>query len=50
MVAAIADVEGLTVLHYDDDFDIIAVITGQPTEWVVAPGTVWSKASYGSPN
>lgn len=40
MVAAIADVEGLTVLHYDADFDMVAAITGQPTEWVVAPGTV----------
>jgi predicted nucleic acid-binding protein len=40
IVAAIADVEGLTVLHYDSDFDIIAAITGQPTEWVVARGTV----------
>lgn len=40
MVAAIADIEGLTVLHYDADFDIVAAITGQPTEWVVEPGTV----------
>lgn len=40
MVAAIADVEGLTVLHYDADFDLIAAITGQATEWVVEPGTV----------
>ncbi len=38
-VAAAAQVEGLTVLHYDGDFDLIAAITGQPTEWVVAPGT-----------
>lgn len=40
MVAATADVEGLTVLHYDADFDMVAAITGQPTEWVVEPGTV----------
>jgi len=39
MVAAVAQVEGLTVLHYDRDFDLIADITGQPTEWVVPPGT-----------
>lgn len=39
MVAAVAQVEGLTVLHYDGDFDLIAAITGQPTEWVVPPGT-----------
>lgn len=40
IVAAVADVEGLTVLHYDADFDVVAAITGQPTEWVVEPGTV----------
>lgn len=40
LVAAIADVEGLTVLHYDGDFDIVAEVTGQPTEWIVSPGTV----------
>ncbi len=39
LVAALADVEGLTVLHYDRDFDVIADITGQPTEWVVPAGT-----------
>jgi predicted nucleic acid-binding protein len=40
LVAAIADVEGLTVLHYDGDFDIVAEVTGQPTEWIVSSGTV----------
>jgi predicted nucleic acid-binding protein len=30
MVASVADVEGLTVLHNDGDFDIIAAITGLP--------------------
>jgi hypothetical protein len=40
LVAAIADVEGLTVLHYDGDFDIVAEVTGQPMEWIVSPGTV----------
>ncbi|MBW3601585.1 MAG: hypothetical protein KY434_02660 [Actinobacteria bacterium] len=40
LVAAVADVEGLTVLHYDRDFDVIAGVTGQPTEWVVPAGTV----------
>jgi hypothetical protein len=28
------------VLHYDHDFDLIAEITGQPTEWIVAAGAV----------
>ena len=40
MVAAVADVERLTVLHYDADFDLIASVTGQPTEWVVPRGSV----------
>lgn len=39
MVAAIAQIEGLTVLHYDRDFDLIADITNQSMEWIVQPGT-----------
>ncbi len=38
VVAAVAEVEGLTVLHHDGDFDLIAAVTGQPTEWIVPPG------------
>ena len=40
LVAACAEHHGLTVLHYDTDFDRVAAITGQPTRWVVAQGTV----------
>lgn len=40
LVAAVAETDGLTVLHYDADFDRIAAVTGQPTEWIVAPGSV----------
>ena len=40
LIAAIAEVEGLTVLHYDADFDLIAEITGQACEWVVPTGTI----------
>lgn len=25
-------------IHYDGDYDMIAAVTGQPTEWVVPPG------------
>jgi predicted nucleic acid-binding protein len=32
LVATIADRAGLVVLHHDKDFDLIAQITGQPTE------------------
>jgi predicted nucleic acid-binding protein len=39
-VAAVAERAGLTVLHYDADFDLIATVTGQPTEWVVPRGSI----------
>lgn len=39
LIAAVAARERVTVLHYDADFDRIAKVTGQPTEWVVARGT-----------
>jgi predicted nucleic acid-binding protein len=39
LVAAAAETAGLVVLHYDADFDRIAAVTGQPCQWVVAPGT-----------
>ena len=40
LVAACAERAGLTVLHYDADFDRIAEVTGQTMQWVVARGTV----------
>ena len=40
LVAALAEVEGLTVLHYDADFDLIAEVTGQSMEWVVPRGSI----------
>jgi predicted nucleic acid-binding protein len=40
LIAACAEAHQLTVLHYDRDFDLIASVTGQPTEWVVPAGTV----------
>ena len=40
IIAACAEEHGLAVLHYDGDYDLIATITGQPTQWVVARGTV----------
>jgi hypothetical protein len=40
LIAAAAEVEGLIVLHYDADFDRIAAVTGQPSEWIVPPGSI----------
>jgi predicted nucleic acid-binding protein len=40
LIAAVAEQHGLTVLHYDQDFDLIAAVTGQPTAWVVPRSSV----------
>jgi predicted nucleic acid-binding protein len=40
LLAACAEREELTVLHYDHDYDLIAEVTDQATEWVVPRGTV----------
>ncbi len=40
LVAACAERAGLTVLHYDSDYERIAAVTGQPTRWVVPRGSV----------
>jgi predicted nucleic acid-binding protein len=39
IIAATAELNGATVLHYDSDYDRIAAVTGQPTEWVIPRGT-----------
>lgn len=40
LVAAAAEAQNLTIVHYDADFDRIAMVTGQPCEWVVPAGSV----------
>lgn len=40
LIAAVAERAGLTVLHYDSDYDLIAGVTGQPVEWVAPRGTL----------
>jgi predicted nucleic acid-binding protein len=40
LVAAAAEARGMTVLHYNTDFDLIAGVTGQSCEWVVPAGSV----------
>jgi predicted nucleic acid-binding protein len=40
LVAATAELRGLTVLHYDKDFETIASVTGQPSQWLAPPGSL----------
>jgi len=40
LIAAAAEVNDLTVLHYDADFDRISTLTEQRCEWVVPAGSV----------
>ena len=40
LIAAAAEAADLVVLHYDHDFDLIAEVTAQRTEWIVPAGTV----------
>ena len=37
IIAATAELTGLTVLHLDKDFDLIAELTGQPMERLIEP-------------
>ncbi len=39
LVAATAEARGLTVLHYDGDFELVSSITAQPHAWIVPRGT-----------
>ena len=40
LIAAVAEREHVTVLHYDADYDLVARITSQPVRWVVPRRTV----------
>jgi predicted nucleic acid-binding protein len=40
LIAAAAESAGAELLHYDEDFDRIAEITGQPTRWIVPRGSL----------
>ena len=40
LIAAAAELEQLTLLHYDSDFDFIATATGQECNWIVPRGSV----------
>jgi predicted nucleic acid-binding protein len=40
LIAAVAERAGLTLLHYDSDFDFVAAVTGQPMRWIVPRGSI----------
>ena len=40
LIAAVAEREQVTLLHYDSDYDVIAEVTSQPMQWVVPRRTV----------
>lgn len=40
LVAATAELNGMTLLHYDRDFETIAAITEQPVQWLARPGSI----------
>ena len=35
-----AEAAGVAILHYDEDYDRIAAITGQPTQWLAPAGSL----------
>jgi predicted nucleic acid-binding protein len=40
LIAAAAAAAGIAVLHYDEDDDRIAAVTGQPVEWLAPRGSL----------
>ncbi|MGC4788688.1 PIN domain nuclease [Micromonospora sp. DT178] len=40
LIAATAEYQGLSLLHYDRDFDQISEVTGQPMRWLAPAGTI----------
>lgn len=45
LIATAAEAAGVPVLHYDEDYDRIAAVTGQPTEWLAPRGTLTPSSS-----
>jgi len=39
IIAATAEAAGAVLWHYDEDYDRIAAITGQPAEWIAPRGS-----------
>jgi len=46
LTAAVAEVHGATLLHYDRHFELIARATGQDAEWVAPPGSLGSRTAF----
>ena len=40
LIAAVAEANAAVLLHYDRHFDLIARVTGQPTEWLARRGSL----------
>ncbi len=40
LIAAAAEAAGVPVLHYDEDYERIAALTGQPARWLASRGTL----------
>jgi predicted nucleic acid-binding protein len=39
LIAAVGERSGVPVAHYDEDYDRIRAVTGQPTRWVLPRGS-----------
>jgi len=40
LIAAAAEGAGVTLVHYDQDYDAIGRVTGQPTRWLAPKGSL----------
>jgi hypothetical protein len=40
LVAAAAESAGVGLVHYDEDFEVIASITKQPARWIARRGSL----------
>jgi predicted nucleic acid-binding protein len=40
LIAAAAEAADITILHYDEDYERIAEVTGQPTRWLATAGSL----------
>jgi predicted nucleic acid-binding protein len=40
LIAATAELADLAVLHYDEDYERVGALTGQPTRWIAERGSI----------